>query len=349
MNYDDIYSSNHIQDVASENNELSQFMVTCMSKGIDFNPSYKDSTNEKGFPYVSLMFNEKNLELIYAIVALLRLEGYEFSFEKLNEKESAFSITDVINPKENTELFGKLNDLVSNYDVAKNYYYDLSEDLQKYFDICSFAHGDKKAAVSNSRNNLQFKYIKQEDGHKYTIKTTDERYIQASDLSDFKLSSDDVTAYEIISEDNNELIGKLDSLNNNLEEMEKTTDSTGNGEEKAELDKEVEKAVVEEEKQEEKAEETESEKGQKEDEEEKQEDKGKNGTHLTNPLVDGELPKLDESSIMSKNDKFVDTLNNPAIIDIKEEEQVPQIDMSEISRMLYDEEPVLEDQDVMVR
>ena len=40
---------------------------------------------------------------------------------------------------------------------------------------------------------------------------------------------------------------------------------------------------------------------------------------------------------------------NPAIIDIKEEEQVPQIDMSEISRMLYDEEPVLEDQDVMVR
>lgn len=356
MNYDDIYNNNnHIQNIASENYDLSHFMAMCMSKGIEFNPAYKDSTNKNGFSYISFMFNEKNLELIYAIVALLRTEGYEFTFEKLNEKESAFNITDVINSKENTKLFEKLNDLIVNYDSSKNYYYDLPEDLQKYFDICSFAHSDKKAATSNSEDNLKLKYIKQEDGHKYTIETNDERYIQAADISDFKLSSDDATSYEIISDNNNELSNNLDSFNNSLGEIEKTDSIDKNSQDEESLDFEEEKEekqVKEDETTEEEVVELDREKEDvdEKEKEEEQEEHHEDEIPLTNPLVDEEEPTLDEDTLMQKNDKFIDTLNVPPIVDIKEEEVLPQIDLNEINNMIYEgQEPEIEEQDVMVR
>ncbi len=346
MNIDNVYD-NRIHDVASNNDELAKFMMKCAEKDIEFNPMYKDNTNERGMPYISLLFNEKNMPLIYAIVAILRLEGYEFSFDKLNDKESAFSVVDVLNRTEDTKLFERLNELIDTYDVSKNYYYELPTDLQKYFDICTYAHGDNQL-ISNEDKMLQFKYLKDEEGHKYTLKTEDERYLQTADLSDFTLSADELSSYEIVSDNNDEIAGKLDNFDNSIQKSENLSENeggtTGSGQEE-ELDQKEEKVVVEEKKQEEEEKKEDFDK-KEEDKKEEEEDKKEEEQEEKNPLVDEEKEvKLDESALMTEQGKFVDMsqkeeLNNTV-------ENTPQIDMSEINRMIYVEQEKIEAEEVM--
>lgn len=320
MNMDNVYNSNsHIEDVSSENPELNRFMTLCSMKGIEFNPAYKDYSDDRGNAFVSLLFNSDSLPLIYAIVALLRREGYEFSFDKLNDKESAFNIADVLNTKDNTELFAKLNDVITNYDVAKNYYYELPPDLQKYFDICNYAHRDNDIRSTDDKL-LQFSYVKKEEGHKYTIKTEDERYLQSADTSEFSLSVDDVSSYELVSDDHIELDDKLNKFENGVE--------------KAEVVSEQEDIVVIDEKEEE-----------EEEEEKPQEEKRENT--IENPVAEEKI-ELDEETLMQDNGKFVDVSQkeDEPVMEESVPEEAPSIDMNEINRMIY-EEPTIEEDHAM--
>ncbi len=175
------------KDFAEGNRELEQLLLNCFSRGIKTTACCGGHEDKKRKPYISFLYSPENEQLIYALLAKLKDNEFDFRYNKLLNGKSFFFISEgrMFDFNSASTLFNDINSVIDSFDIGKDYYAELPIDLQKYGLLIKNAENDEFLKVDGRSGYFQMCYESVPDGYEYAMFTTDSYYNSAAEKGKF--------------------------------------------------------------------------------------------------------------------------------------------------------------------
>ena len=198
-----------IKDFSEGNLYLEKLLLECYNLGIKTNACCAGHKEKESLPYISFTYAE-NKNAMHYIISKLKDTNIEFGYI---DKNSFYMMFDSYA----SDCFKILIDILNSFNINKNYFEELPQDLKLYFEIIDVIN---KLDLSKSKDYLQFVTTKENDMYSYNLLTSNNDINAIAFNCGFYIKGEDENQYLAIENENRKyfdryLLKMVGSLNEN--------------------------------------------------------------------------------------------------------------------------------------
>lgn len=211
-----------IEDFSEGDIYLQKLLLECYYNNIKTVACCAGHKEDECFPYIAFSCCDENEQVLYYLMTKLKDSGVLFTFNKNSTSASYFNLEF---RDYDTNYFKEVLKILDLYDKTKDYFKELPQDLQTYFNIIKSINNSKILDVEENSplNYFQLHYIQDQDTYSYFSFSNNYECISSLIEGGFIRDGDNEFIYYSIDsvnrEDNNEVLQRFKiSLDQRIDE-----------------------------------------------------------------------------------------------------------------------------------